>query len=170
MSRKSPSDSHNGFADVIGVELLAAALLLFVAQFSFDRYDLSFFKDPHNKPVHNWIGTIGAYLAWVSFLPFGVVGYLLPVLFAAFGVAYLLNILGYLRERLLWSLIVVGGAGDFTHRPALPAGQCWLAGKNQRIHRFAKRRRLARFCELRTDAALRIWLLPARQGRRGHCL
>jgi len=107
MSRKS-SDSHNGFADVIGVVLLAVALLLLVAQLSFDRYDLSFFKNPHNKPVHNWIGTIGAYLAWGSFLPFGVVGYLLPLLFAAFGVAYLLNILGYLRERLRWSLLWAG--------------------------------------------------------------
>ena len=105
MSRKSPPDSNKGFADVIGVALLAAALLLLVAQFSFDRYDLSFFKDPPIKPVHNWIGTVGAYLAWGSFLPFGVVGYLLPVLFAAFGVAYLLNVLGYLRERLRWSLL-----------------------------------------------------------------
>ena len=105
MSRKSPPDSNKGFADIIGVALLAAALLLLVAQLSFDRYDLSFFKDPPIKPVHNWIGTVGAYLAWGSFLPFGVVGYLLPVLFAAFGVAYLLNVLGYLRERLRWSLL-----------------------------------------------------------------
>jgi S-DNA-T family DNA segregation ATPase FtsK/SpoIIIE len=29
----------------------------------------------------------------------------LPVLFAAFGVAYLLNVLGYLRERLRWSVL-----------------------------------------------------------------
>ena len=58
MSRKSSSDSHNGFDDVIGVALLAVALLLLVAQLSFDRYDLSFFNDPHNKPVHNWIGTV----------------------------------------------------------------------------------------------------------------
>jgi hypothetical protein len=66
MSRKSPSDSGRGFNDVIGVALLAAALLLLVAQFSFDRYDLSFFKDPHNKPVHNWIGTVVHFfrLAW----------------------------------------------------------------------------------------------------------
>ncbi len=105
MSRKLPPDSNKGFADVIGVALLAAALLLLVAQLSFDRYDLSFFKDPPIKPVHNWIGTVGAYLAWGSFLPFGVVGYLLPVLFAAFGVAYLLNVLGYLRERLRWSVL-----------------------------------------------------------------
>jgi S-DNA-T family DNA segregation ATPase FtsK/SpoIIIE len=104
MSRKS-SDSHHGFNDVIGVALLAVALLLLVAQLSFDRYDISFFRDPHNKPVHNWIGVIGAYVAWGSFLPFGWVGYLLPWLLALFGVAYLLNFMSYLHERLRWSLI-----------------------------------------------------------------
>jgi S-DNA-T family DNA segregation ATPase FtsK/SpoIIIE len=105
MSRKTGSGSNNGFGDVIGVALLAVALLLLVAQLSFDRYDLSFFRDPHNKPIHNWIGPLGAYLAWGSFLPFGLVGYLLPWLLAAFGVAYLLNFLGYLREHLRWSLL-----------------------------------------------------------------
>ena len=63
MSRKSPSDSRNGFDDVIGVALLAAALLLLVAQFSFDRYDISFLTTQLNKPAHNWIGLLGAYLA-----------------------------------------------------------------------------------------------------------
>jgi DNA segregation ATPase FtsK/SpoIIIE, S-DNA-T family len=105
MSRKTGSGSNNGFGDVIGIALLAIALLLLVAQLSFDRYDLSFFRDPHDKPVHNWIGPLGAYLAWGSFLPLGLVGYLLPWLLAAFGAAYLLNFLGYLRERLRWSLL-----------------------------------------------------------------
>jgi S-DNA-T family DNA segregation ATPase FtsK/SpoIIIE len=105
MSRKTGSGSNNGFGDVIGVALLAVALLLLVAQFSFDRYDLSFFRDPHNKPIHNWIGPLGAYLAWGTFLPFGLVGYLLPWLLALFGAAYLLNFLGYLREHLRWSLV-----------------------------------------------------------------
>ena len=105
MARKTGSDSKNGFGDIIGVALLAIALLLLVAQFSFDRYDISFFRDPHNKPVHNWIGPLGAYLAWGSFLPLGLVAYLLPWLLAAFGVAYLLNFLGYLREHLRWSLL-----------------------------------------------------------------
>ena len=105
MSRKSPSDSSRGFNDVIGVALLAAALLLLVAQLSFDRYDLSFFKSPHNEPIHNWIDVVRRLSGVGLFLPFGVVAYLLPVLFAAFGVAYLLNFLGYLRERLRWSVL-----------------------------------------------------------------
>ena len=105
MARKTGSDSKNGFGDIIGVALLGVALLLLIAQLSFDRYDISFFRDPHNIPVHNRIGLLGAYLAWGSFLPLGLVGYLLPWLFALFGAAYLLNFLGYLREHLRWSLL-----------------------------------------------------------------
>ena len=106
MARKSDdaSKSNRGFNDVIGIALLALALLLLVAQFSFDRYDLKSVRVPANHEVHNWIGTIGAYLAWFSFMPLGIAAYLLPWVFAAFGVAYLMNFLGYLRERLRWCL------------------------------------------------------------------
>jgi S-DNA-T family DNA segregation ATPase FtsK/SpoIIIE len=107
MARKSDDDSHskNGFNDVIGIALLALALLLLVAQLSFDRYDLPFVRTPPNKEIHNWIGTIGAYLAWFTFVPLGIAAYLLPWISGAFGVAYLLNFLGYLRERLRWCLL-----------------------------------------------------------------
>jgi S-DNA-T family DNA segregation ATPase FtsK/SpoIIIE len=107
MARKSDdsSKSKNGFNDVIGIALLAFALLLLVAQLSFDRYDLPFVRNPPNKEIHNWIGGIGAYLAWFSFVTFGLAAYLLPWISAAFGVAYLLNALSYLRERLYWFLL-----------------------------------------------------------------
>ena len=105
MSRKSSSDSANGFGDIIGVALLAAALLLLVAQFSFDRYDLASVRMPPNKPVHNWIGPFGAGIAHWSFFFFGVGAYALPLLLAAFGVAYLFNFLGYLRQRSSWSIL-----------------------------------------------------------------
>ena len=105
MSRKPGDVSKNGFNDVIGIALLALALLLLVSQLSFDRYDLAFYRTPHNEPLHNWGYKIGAYLAWFTFLPLGVSAYLLPWILAAFGVAYLLNIFGFLRERLRWSLL-----------------------------------------------------------------
>jgi S-DNA-T family DNA segregation ATPase FtsK/SpoIIIE len=97
--------SHNDLGDVIGVALLAAALLLLVAQLSFDPNDISFLTTQINPSAHNWIKLPGAYLAWASFLFFGIIGYLLPLVLAIFGVAYLLNFLGYLRERLRWSLL-----------------------------------------------------------------
>jgi S-DNA-T family DNA segregation ATPase FtsK/SpoIIIE len=107
MSRKT-ADSHNGFGDVVGVALLAAALLLLIAQLSFDRNDISFLTTKANPSAHNWIKTPGAYLAWGSFLLFGITAYILPWLLALFGVAYLLNFLSYLRERLRWSVLWSG--------------------------------------------------------------
>jgi S-DNA-T family DNA segregation ATPase FtsK/SpoIIIE len=104
MSRKSPSDSRNGFADVIGVALLLlVALPLLVAQLSFDRYDLSFIHIPVNKPVHNWIGPFGAHVAYASFFIFGIGAYAFPLLVAVFGLGYLFNFWSHLRERPLWS-------------------------------------------------------------------
>jgi S-DNA-T family DNA segregation ATPase FtsK/SpoIIIE len=103
MSRKTPAGPGNGFNDIIGVALLAAALLLLVAQVSFDRYDLAFIRTPPNKPIHNWIGPFGAHVAYASFFLFGLGAFVLPFLLAAFGLGYLFNFLGYLRERRLWS-------------------------------------------------------------------
>ena len=90
MSRKTSSNPGHGFGDIIGVALLFAALLLLVAQWTFDRNDISFLTTHLNKPMRNWIGPLGAYLAWATFIPLGLVAYLLPALFALFGLAYLL--------------------------------------------------------------------------------
>ena len=108
MSRKTPSNSVHGFGDIIGVALLAVALLLLVAQWSFDHRDIGFLvssPSEKNVTVHNWIGPFGAYLAWATFIPLGLVAYLLPALFALFGLTYLLNFPSHWRERLRWSLI-----------------------------------------------------------------
>jgi DNA segregation ATPase FtsK/SpoIIIE, S-DNA-T family len=107
MARKASaqSESSHGFGDIIGVALLGAALLLLVSQLSFDWHDIKWLVDPPAKPPHNWIGTLGAYFAWIVFLFLGVVGYFLPALIAMFGAAYLLGFMHYLRERLRWSLL-----------------------------------------------------------------
>ena len=105
MARKDESESHHGWTDVIGVVLLATALVLALAQWSFDKYDLSSVRLPPNSPPHNLIGPFGAHFAQWFFLMFGVTAYLVPVLLVAFGVSYLFNVFGYLRERSKWSLL-----------------------------------------------------------------
>jgi len=102
MARKS-DDASRGFGDIIGVVLLAVALLLLVAQVSFSRCDLPSLCNPPNKPVHNWVGPFGAHFAYGFFFLLGLGAYALPILLVAFGLAYLFGILGYLRERLRWS-------------------------------------------------------------------
>ncbi len=104
MSQKSGTNSKHGKNDVVAVVLLVAALLLLVALLSFDRHDISSLQLPPNKEAQNWIGTAGAHLAWYAFVVFGLAAYLLPFLFALFGLAHWMSILGYLCERIRWSI------------------------------------------------------------------
>jgi S-DNA-T family DNA segregation ATPase FtsK/SpoIIIE len=106
MARKSGDapGSNNGLNEIVGIALLALALLLLVSQLSFDHSDISFLTTHTNKPLHNWIGLIGAWMAWSSFALLGGAAYLLPWLAGAFGISYLLSFFGFLRERLAWFL------------------------------------------------------------------
>ncbi|HLP77478.1 MAG TPA: DNA translocase FtsK, partial [Candidatus Paceibacterota bacterium] len=111
MARKASADSgssHRGFNDIVGVALLAAALLLLVSQWSFNRDDIAFLRNGPKQPIHNWIGPFGAYFAWWFFSLFGLVAYFIPVLLASFGVAYLFGWLDYLVSRRLWSNLCAG--------------------------------------------------------------
>ncbi|MDE3066273.1 MAG: DNA translocase FtsK [Verrucomicrobiota bacterium] len=103
MSRRMASNSRSALADVVGIALLAVALLLLVAQLSFDRQDLAFLHTPPNPAVHNWIGPWGARAAYASFFVFGIGAYALPWVIGAFGLGYLFNFWAHLRERRLWS-------------------------------------------------------------------
>src|SRR6267378_848161 len=104
MARKQSANSapSHGFGDIIGVALLAAALLLVVAQMSFDRNDLSDIRvttDSASHSTHNWVGPLGERLAFWTFFVFGFSGYMLPLFLALFGLAYLFDTLAYLKRR-----------------------------------------------------------------------
>jgi len=103
MSRKT-TESRSALNDVIGIALLAAAVVLLAAQLSFDHNDISSLVTRVNKPAANWIGVAGAWLAWVCFVFLGVTAYFLPPIITAYGASYLLNVFSYLHERLRWSL------------------------------------------------------------------
>ncbi len=105
MSRKTESAASRGIDDAIGGILILAAVMLLLAQLSFDPHDITYLKNPPIRPAHNFIGPMGAYIAWWIFLFFGAVAYLLPLLLAVFGAAFLLDFLSYLRERPKWSLL-----------------------------------------------------------------
>ncbi len=119
MSRKT-STQHHGLNDVIGVVLVIIALLLLVAQWSFDRNDLTFLHMPANKPAHDWIGIWGAYFAYGTFIIFGLAAYFVPFLIGTFGSSFLLNLWPYLRERRvhvgIWSLVFIFSLSGFLDR------------------------------------------------------
>jgi S-DNA-T family DNA segregation ATPase FtsK/SpoIIIE len=122
MARKASadSDSSRGFGDIIGVALLAVALLLLVAQFSFEPNDLLKFKNPPNHPAHNWIGPLGAQMAGATFFIFGFAAYMLPVVFVMFGLAHWFEILSYLKRRWIWAVILLLSCMGWLHLLDLP--------------------------------------------------
>lgn len=88
MDRKDRSDAlQQGRNELPGVILIALALFLFLALFSYDRRDLDFNRAPANENIHNLIGRVGARTAWILFFITGAAAYVLPVLLLGFGLA-----------------------------------------------------------------------------------
>jgi S-DNA-T family DNA segregation ATPase FtsK/SpoIIIE len=93
-----------GWSDIIGLVMVALGVLLFIAQVSFDRHDLTTNRVPANETIHNWIGSVGAFIANGFFFLCGAGAYLLSILLVVFGAAHLLDSLAYLRRRWPWGL------------------------------------------------------------------
>ena len=125
MARRQTSNSASarGFGDIIGVSLLALALLLLVAQMSFDRNDLAANRvatDSASHSTHNWVGPLGARLAYATFFVFGFAGYMLPLFLALFGLAYLFDNLAYLRRRWAWAVVLLVSCMGWLHLVDMP--------------------------------------------------
>src|SRR5689334_21079070 len=124
MARRQSSNSASarGFGDIIGVSLLALALLLLVAQMSFDRNDISSNRvaTAAAHTTHNWVGPLGAWLAYGTFFVFGFAGYMLPLFLALFGLAYLFDVLAYLKRRWIWAVVLLVSCMGWLHLMDLP--------------------------------------------------
>ncbi len=97
---------HRGLNDIIGVVLIAMALLLFIAMTSFDRSDVAANTTNRNVTPHNLIGGAGSWIAHFFFQAFGAGAFVLPILCALFGVACFWNALHHLRRRWPWGVVL----------------------------------------------------------------
>jgi len=109
MARKAASNTlpSRNSSDIAGILLLSLAVLLGVALFSYDRYDLSFNTSSPHKDAHNWIGPIGAYSAYGLFFLLGASAYVVPVFLLGFGLASFFELFAYLHRRVLWALLLL---------------------------------------------------------------
>ena len=105
MARKgsSNSESAHGFNDIIGIVLLAVAVLLLVALISYNPRDISHNALPTNPVIHNWIGPFGAWMAYTCFLLVGAAAYEAPALLLFLGLGCFFDFFSYLRRRWPWS-------------------------------------------------------------------
>jgi len=125
MARKNSANNPQarGLSDIVGIVLIACALLLLVAQLSFERTDVSANHFPPNDSPHNWIGKAGAYGANFFFFLFGAGAYVLPLLMFIFGLGYLFEFLSYLKRRWLWAAVLfaccIGTLDLYTNKAVL---------------------------------------------------
>src|SRR5207253_2625126 len=100
-----PAAHARGFSDIIGITLMALALLLVVAQLTFHPHDVASNRVPPNETIHNWIGTVGAWTANGLFQLFGAGAFALPILMAIIGIGYLFEFFSYLKRRWAWAVV-----------------------------------------------------------------
>jgi DNA segregation ATPase FtsK/SpoIIIE, S-DNA-T family len=87
--------------------LLAAAVLLLLAQFSFDKHDVALNTAEPNPEIHNLIGRVGAHTANAGFFAFGAAAYLLPPLLLLIGLVPFVEMFQHLRRRWAWCPVLL---------------------------------------------------------------
>ena len=112
MARKDTANEEEapparGEGGVLGLVLLAIAVLLLLAQFSFDKNDVAFNTAEPNQDIHNLVGRVGAKLAHLTFVAFGAAAYLLPPLVLLLGVVPFWEPVQHLRRRWPWCVVLL---------------------------------------------------------------
>ncbi|MFA6546567.1 MAG: DNA translocase FtsK 4TM domain-containing protein, partial [Limisphaerales bacterium] len=103
--RESPPARGEG--GILGLVLLAAAVLLLLAQFSFDKNDVASNTAQPNAETQNLVGRLGARVADCSFFAFGAAAYLLPPLLLLLGLVPFWEPVQHLRRRWPWCLVLL---------------------------------------------------------------
>ncbi len=83
--------ARSGRRELLGLVLTAVSVLMLLSMISYDAGDIGLIRTPRNDPLLNFIGPAGAWFAFISFMAFGVAGYLLPVVAAVLGLLLLLR-------------------------------------------------------------------------------
>jgi S-DNA-T family DNA segregation ATPase FtsK/SpoIIIE len=98
--------------EVNAILLLGVSVVLFLSFVSFVTGDISWIKEPPNSPAQNFVGPLGAWVAYLLAMPFGNCVWLLFALALGFGIAFL-----FAGEQMGWrqaywtALMLLSGCG-----------------------------------------------------------
>jgi len=108
MARKASADSEaaHGFNDIVGIVLVAFALLLLAALLSYDARDVSASHTPPNLSARNWIGPFGAWMVYYWVFWVGAAVYEMPAILLFLGLGCFFEFFAYLRRRWLWTVVL----------------------------------------------------------------
>ena len=98
--------------EVNAILLLGVSVVLFLSFVSFVPGDISRLKEPPNSPAQNFVGPLGAWVAYLLALPFGNSVWLLFALALGFGIAFLFagELIG-LRQAYWTAVMLLSGCG-----------------------------------------------------------
>ncbi|MCG3148545.1 MAG: DNA translocase SpoIIIE [Verrucomicrobiae bacterium] len=82
---------HSHVREIWAVVLVGFALLLLLSLISYDPFDVGNSAGPANRAVANFIGPVGAWLAFIAFQGFGLGAYFLMVVLTVLGSTLLLQ-------------------------------------------------------------------------------
>lgn len=99
--------ARSGWIEVVGILLLAMGTLSLLALLSYDPGDISLLQRPPNSPPSNFIGPMGAWMAFLFFMGLGVAGYLTPVTFMYAGLVCLFKREGRIWTKVVWALVAL---------------------------------------------------------------
>lgn len=93
-----------GSGEIVGVVLIAAAVMLLAALLTFDPADTSLSNFPPNQTESNWIGPVGARVANGLYLVFGLPALIFVGVLVLYGVSYFWGALSHVRARWPWMI------------------------------------------------------------------
>ena len=117
------SQKHNAWNEVMGLVLLGAGTVLFLALISYTPKDVPSWVwfssvSPPNNPAQNFIGPTGAIIAGFMYLTLGAASYLIATIFLGFGGAKLFLPGFRIIKRLPWAVaFIVSGASVLHLQP-----------------------------------------------------
>ena len=98
---------RTGGQEIRGMILLGVATLMMLSLMSYRPGDISLLDTNPNSPPMNLIGSVGAWFGFVTFMCFGVAGYLFPLLIAGWGCYLIFSEDTLVSHKVLWMSVIL---------------------------------------------------------------
>ncbi len=109
MAVQRQTQARTGWREAGGILFLAVCVLLLLSFISYHPEDIPLIQVPARHPPGNFIGTAGAWIAFLVLMTFGVAGFLLPVAVAVLSLYMVFQREGRVWPKACWmGMILIG--------------------------------------------------------------
>ena len=96
-----------GWREAWGILLVGLCVLVLLSLISYRPEDISLVQSPPNSPALNFVGPVGAWIAFVIFMGLGVVGYAVSAILGITGLLLIFKREGRVWPKVLWMLAIL---------------------------------------------------------------